>query len=277
VPGPDLHVHSTLSDGLLAPHELVEHALSLGLPALAITDHDTVSGIVPAVMAAAGTTLSIIPAIELSAAAGDRTLHILGYHIDYYDEVLLGRLALLRKHRRLRARRIVRALALDGIRVDIDALVAASSGAAVGRAHIARQLIETGHARDMDDAFERFVGDTAPYFAAKSIVTPTEAIRWIIDAGGVAVLAHPGLNTVDDLIPSLVDAGLGGIEAYHASHDPITAARYSKLASRLGLIVTGGSDYHGSSREGGDMGCASAPEGALTDLAAAAARLRGLR
>ena len=246
MPGPDLHLHSTFSDGLLTPEELVVRALALRLPAIAIADHDSVGGIGPAVDAARGTTLIVVPAIELSADAVGRTVHLLGYHIDHTDEIFLHRLSGLREHRRERAQHIISALAADGIRLDARALAAATEGAAVGRAHIARQLIDAGHARDMGDAFQRFVGDTAPYFAPKSLVSPTEAIGWIIGAGGVAVLAHPGLSSVDDLIPSLISAGLEGLEAYHASHDSVTAERYRSLAAELDLIVTGGSDYHGS-------------------------------
>lgn len=277
MPGPDLHLHSTFSDGLLTPAELVEMALERGLPAIAIADHDGVAGIEFAVEAARGTALLVVPAVELSAAAGERTVHILGYFIDSSDPLLLERLTRLRDARRERAARIVAALEADGIHLDLDGLTTGTDDAAVGRAHIARALVEGGHARDMSDAFERFVGDSAPYFAAKSLVTPERAIGWIHDAGGVAVLAHPGLNGIDDLITTLVDAGLAGIEACHASHDPATAARYRTLATRLGLVVTGGSDYHGSPREGGEMGCVSAPKGAVEELERAAARLKGNR
>lgn len=274
--GPDLHLHSTFSDGLLTPEELVARAISLGLPAIALADHDSVGGIERAIRAARGTALTVIPAVELSAEVGERTVHILGYHIDYTAPLLLEHLASLRSHRQVRAQRIVASLAADGIHLSSDLKAQAAEGAAVGRAHIARALIDAGHASDMSDAFERYIGDGAPYFAAKSLVTPERTLQWIAEAGGVAVLAHPGLNDVDDLIPALVDAGLAGIEACHASHDPATAERYRVLARRLGLIVTGGSDYHGSQREGGDMGCACAPVGTLEALESAAARVRGL-
>lgn len=277
MPGPDLHLHSTFSDGLLTPEELVARAISLGLPAIALADHDSVGGIQRAIRVARGSGLTVIPAVELSADAGERTVHILGYHIDHAAPPLLEHLAALRAHRRVRAQRIVASLASDGIHLEPDFKASTAEDAAVGRAHIARALVDAGHARDMSDAFERYVGDGAPYFAAKLLVTPEQALEWIAEAGGVSVLAHPGLSGVDDLIPALVDAGLAGIEACHASHDPATAEHYRSLATRLGLIVTGGSDYHGSQREGGDIGCACAPEGALDALESAAARVRGLR
>lgn len=277
MPGPDLHLHSTFSDGLLTPEELVARALSLGLPAIALADHDSVGGIERAIQAAQGSDLVVIPAVELSAIVGERTVHILGYHIDPSAPLLLKHLTALRVDRRVRAQRIVESLAADGIHLHRDLKMGEAQGAAIGRAHIARALVDSGHARDMSDAFERYVGDGAPYFAAKSLVTPECALEWVAEAGGVAVLAHPGLSGVDDLIPSLVRSGLAGIEACHASHDPSTAERYRSLAARLGLIVTGGSDYHGSQREGGDMGCACAPDGAIQALQIAAAQVKGRR
>ena len=277
MPGPDLHLHSTCSDGLLTPGEIVAHALALRLPAIAIADHDSVGGIDPAIVAAEGTSLIVIPAVELSASMGERTIHILGYHIDHQDPRLLARLARLRRGRAERATRILHALADDGILVELDEGVTSDENAAIGRAHIARALVRAGHARDMSDAFARYIGDGAPYFAAKDLLTPELAIGWIADAGGVTVLAHPGLNGVDDLLPALVASGLAGIEACHASHDEAAVAHYRALAAGFGLIVTGGSDYHGSSREGGAMGCAAAPDGAVEALAAAAARQRGHR
>ena len=277
MPGPDLHLHSTCSDGLLTPEEIVARALSLGLPAIAIADHDTVGGIDPAIAAAEGTGLLVVPALELSADAGQRTVHILGYHIDHHDSQLQSRLARLREGRRERAVRILHALADDGILIDLGETITAEEDAAIGRAHIARALVQDGHARDMSDAFARFVGEGAPYFAAKMLVTPQQAIGWITDAGGVPVLAHPGLSGVDDLLPGLVADGLAGIEACHASHDAVAVSHYRALAARFDLIVTGGSDYHGSSREGGAMGCAAAPDGAVEALAEAAARQRGHR
>lgn len=278
MPGPDLHLHSTFSDGLLTPEALVARALAMHLPAIAIADHDSVAGVEPACLAAEGTGLRVVPAVELSASADGRTVHMLGYFIDHLDRSLLERLAALREGRRARAARIVEALAAAGVRIDVESLQPSGvDSASVGRAHIARALISAGHARDMHDAFERFLGDGAPFFASKALITPADAITWIQGAGGAAVLAHPGLNDVDDLIPSLVDAGLLGIEAFHASHTPDSACRYAQLADHYGLIATGGSDFHGTPREGGDMGCASAPDGAIESLAAAAAHSRGTR
>lgn len=278
MPGPDLHLHSTFSDGLLTPEDLVTRALALGLPAIAIADHDSVAAVAPALQAARDSGLAVVPAVELSASAHGRTVHMLGYFIDHLDPTLLARLAALRESRRSRAQRIVDALSAAGIAIDLTpSHPAGERGAAIGRAHIARALIAAGHAHDMRDAFDRFLGEDAPYFASKEPLAPADAIAWIREAGGVAVLAHPGLNDIDDLVLSLVDAGIAGIEAFHGSHTEDTACRYAALAGRYGLIATGGSDFHGSPREGGDMGCAAAPDGALEALAGAAAHSRGSR
>ncbi len=278
MPGPDLHLHSTFSDGLLTPEALVARALTLGLPAIAIADHDSVAAVAPALQASRDTALTVVPAVELSASAHGRTVHMLGYFIDHLDPTLLARLAALRESRRSRAQRIVTALGAAGITIDLaPSHHAGETDTAVGRAHIARALIAAGHAHDMRDAFERFLGEDAPYFASKEPLRPADAIAWVREAGGAAVLAHPGLNDIDDLVPSLVDAGLAGIEAFHGSHTEVTACRYVELAGRYGLIATGGSDFHGSPREGGDMGSAAAPDGALEALAEAAAHSRGSR
>lgn len=266
MPQPDLHLHSTFSDGLLTPEEIVARAVEAGLPAIAITDHDTIDGVEPARAAATGTGLVVIPAVELSAVCGGRSLHILGYHIDHTSVLLRARLALLRSARLERARRIVDALRADGYDLDPGDVLRPSDEGAVGRAHIARRLIGQGYARDMGDAFRRFLDDDAPYYVPKPSTLAETAISWIIAAGGVPVLAHPGLSRVDDLIPALVDHGIAGLEAYHASHDPGTAAGYVALAARYGLIVTGGSDFHGSEREGGPIGSSGAPDDAVRRL-----------
>jgi hypothetical protein len=277
MPKTDLHLHSTFSDGLLTPEEIVTLAIRAHLPAIAITDHDCIDGVEPARSAAAGTGLLVIPAVELSAVHDSRSLHILGYHIDIDSERLRARLAHLRSARLERARSIVDALRADGYELDPDEILRPSSEGAVGRAHIARQLIEQGAARDMDDAFVRFLADDAPYYVPKPSTPAEAAISWVIDSGGVPVLAHPGLSRVDDLIPALVGHGLAGLEAYHASHDPATATRYVEMAERYGLIVTGGSDFHGSEREGGPIGSSGAPDDPIRRLEAARIRREGSR
>lgn len=269
--GPDLHIHSTASDGTLAPEAIIECAARLGIPAIALTDHDTIAGVGPAQTAASSQNLIVIPAVELSTELGTRSIHILGYWIDYHDPVLNERLARQREFRLERAERIVEALRAWGISsLTMRDVRDAARGGAVGRSHIAQVLIRTGHASSIEDAFQRYLGEDAPCFVPKTVPTPAQAISWITEAGGVPVLAHPALNAVDDLIPELVDAGLGGIEAYHTECSPQQTVQYVQLAAEYGLLVTGGSDFHGNGRPTNKLGSANVPLTVLESLQAAA-------
>lgn len=266
MPGPDLHLHSSASDGAHAPAELVRLAHVAGIPAIAITDHDTVSGTAEALAAAAPLSLAVISGVELSAGHGDRGMHILGYHVDHTSERLNARLAELRSIRVERAERIVYALARDGFRITVSDVLDAADGGAVGRAHIARLLVDSGQAPSVAEAFSTLLGKTAPYYVPKPVHEPEEMLAWIAEAGGVAVLAHPGLSGVDDLIPRLAGAGLAGLEVYHPSHDADQTTRYAELAASLGLVATGGSDFHGLHREGDALGSVDVPESVVSDL-----------
>lgn len=267
--GPDLHLHSTASDGTLAPAEIVRAAASLGLPAIAITDHDTVAGVAPALVAAEGLPLTVIPAIELSSSVGERDVHILGYYVDYRHPALLTRLTELRQVRLERAERIVHALAADGIHVSLDDILGLPEEGAIGRAHIAELLVASGHVASVPEAFRTMLGSTAPYYVPKPVSSPEEVIALVEDAGGVAVLAHPGLSGIDELIPLLAEAGLAGLEAYHGAHDEGERERYARLAEDLGLVATGGSDFHGEHREGQGIGTADVPPSVTAALQAA--------
>jgi len=196
-------------------------------------------------------------------------MHILGYHVDHTDARFHARLAALRAVRIERAERIVYALARDGFRITVDEVLAAADGGSVGRAHIARLLADSGQVPSVSDAFRTLLGKTAPYYVPKPVHAPEEMLEWVAEAGGIGVLAHPGLSRVDDLIPSLVGAGLAGLEVYHPAHDAAHAARYAELAASFGLIATGGSDFHGLDREGDALGSADVPERVVQDLESA--------
>jgi predicted metal-dependent phosphoesterase TrpH len=265
----DLHVHSTASDGTLAPADLVAEAARLGLTGLAISDHDSVEGLPSAVEAARGTSVVLVPAIELSAVADDgRPLHILGYRVDPTEPRLLARLRVFRQERHERAMRMVAALQEGGYAIDADDVMREAAGGAVGRAHIARALVRSGAVPTMGSAFTRLIGHDRPFFVPKPRVSPLEVLGLIRGARGLAVLAHPGISHVDDLIDGLVADGLRGLEVWHSEHSPEDVARYGALASRLGLLATGGSDYHGPSSSGGGkrLGCVDVPDEALTAL-----------
>jgi predicted metal-dependent phosphoesterase TrpH len=268
----DLHVHSTASDGIVPPAQLVADAIALGLHGLAISDHDTIDGIAPAIAAASGTALTLVPAIELSAVAEDgRGLHVLGYLIDVEDPALLSRLARFRADRHERAMRMVEALRTGGYRITGEDVMREAGEGAVGRAHVARALVKTGGVPTMGAAFRDLIGRHGPFFVAKPQVSPEEVVSLIADAGGIAVLAHPGVSKVDDLIEPLVRAGLRGLEVWHSEQSAEDSVRYAAMAEGLGLLRTGGSDFHGPSSSGGGkcLGCVDVPDSALDALLAA--------
>jgi predicted metal-dependent phosphoesterase TrpH len=259
----DLHVHSTASDGTLTPHQLVDLAISRGLSVLAIADHDSVEGVTAALDAARHTTLTLVPAVELSAVSGTHDVHILGYWIRHDDAHLAAHLADLRDARRRRAAATVEALRRAGHEVGLNEVLALSEGGSVGRSHIARALVAGGHATDVADAFVRLIGRGKPFYVPKDVRSPQDVISLVRKAGGVAVLAHPGVSQLDDLIPELVEAGLGGIEAYHADHTAEQRDRYAHIAMEAGLLVTGGSDFHGPAAPNAALGSVDLPEDSI--------------
>ncbi len=260
----DLHAHSTRSDGALTPTDLVERAASCGVRTLALTDHDTVEGLDEARNAGATWGVELVAGVEISAWLG-REVHVLGYFIDDRAPGLSAVLDRQRNSRVQRVRDIGARLERLGLPIDADAVIASADGN-VGRPHIARALVAAGHVPDTQAAFDRLLGGNGSAYVPASRLTAEYAVRIIHDAGGVAVLAHPGVEAVDDRIPGLVDAGLDGIEVEHPAHDAATANRYRGLAHRLGLVPTGGSDFHHPG--GHPLGAYGVDEAALSALAA---------
>ncbi|MBF4510817.1 MAG: PHP domain-containing protein [Aeromicrobium sp.] len=275
MPGPDLHIHSTASDGTLTPEALVRRAVALGLPAIALTDHDTVAGVSAALEASHDTPLRVIPGVELSAGVQGQGVHILGYFIDHADPKLLSRLEELRTIRITRARAIVASLAETGFEVTVDDVLSVADGGAVGRAHVAQALVAAGHVASVAEAFERLLGSGRPHYVPKPVTSVREVVSWIREAGGVAVVAHPALSAVDPHLPELVSAGVVGLEAYHGSHDRLVREHYVALARTHGLVATGGSDFHGDHAEGNPLGSAEVPDDVVFALEAARDRLHG--
>lgn len=241
----DLHAHTNHSDGVLTPHELVEKAVEIGLTALGITDHDTVSAIPIAQTYAVKYGLEIVPGVELSTEDNGREVHMLGYLIDIHSRELNERMAFFRDVRKARAYKIVEKLAQLGVHIDINRVLEIAGDAAVGRPHIARALVEAGYVRDIKEAFDRYIADDGPAYVPKAKMTPLEAMELIKRAGGIPVIAHPGLLGDPDYVRFLARHGLVGVEVWHSEHSPEDMAFYEALADELGLLKTGGSDFHG--------------------------------
>lgn len=244
----DLHLHTTCSDGQDTPEELVEAAVAGGYRVISITDHDTVEGVIRGIGAAAGTPLEVIPGIELSALDGDSDIHILGYFIDCHDPEFIRQIAFFKEKRRERAEEIVLTLNRLGLDIQIDTVLRIAHGAPVGRPHIAEALVSEELVTTYDEAFARYIGTHAPAYVPKYRVSPAEAIGLIRKNGGIPVIAHPGVLNRDEIIGELIGYGLMGIEAVHPLHVPEKQAFYEKLARKHGLVVTGGSDWHGKER-----------------------------
>jgi 3',5'-nucleoside bisphosphate phosphatase len=244
----DLHLHTTCSDGLDTPEMLVESALASGYRIISITDHDTVEGVIRGLDAAAGTKLEVIPGIELSSIKDGIDIHILGYFIDYRDLEFIRSIAFFKEKRRDRADEIVLALNRLGLDIQIETVLRIAHGAPVGRPHIAEALLSEELISTYDEAFSRYIGVHGPAYVPKYRVEPREAIELIKSSGGVPVLAHPGVLNRDDLIGELVEHGLMGLEVIHPLHTIEVQAKYEKIARTFGLIVTGGSDWHGQGR-----------------------------
>jgi len=240
------------------------------LSVLAIADHDSVEGLAEALHAADGTGLVVIPAVELSSvAAGGEDVHMLGYFVRPDDEHLRSHLADMRAARHRRARTMVAALDEAGYHVTLDEVLALSHGGAVGRSHVARALVAAGHAENVADAFRRLIGRGRPFYVAKDVRSPQDAIGCIRDAGGLAVIAHPGVSGVESLVRELAGSGLSGVEAYHADHTPAQRAHFAALARELGLLATGGSDYHGPAAPNPPLGSIEIPVAAIEAFLAA--------
>ena len=275
----DLHTHSTASDGLLEPIDLVEAAHAAGLAAIALTDHDTTAGIAAATVAGERLGLKVIPGVELSARYGNDEAHILGFFIDPASHALQGELSAYRVVRLARMEQMVAKLAAIGKPVDLARVREIAGPGAVGRPHLATAMIEAGHVDNMRGAFDRFLGYGRPAYVPKPDLAPAEAIAVIRAAGGVPVLAHP-FSTGDParLLPQLRAAGLLGMEVWYGEYTPEQRGELHALAIGLGLIATGGSDFHGPKfKPGRELGATLVPYSAAEALAAAANDVRAGR
>ena len=244
----DLHLHSHFSDGTFAPEEIVALARKFGHAAIALTDHDSVEGCERMAAACETAQIEFITGAELTAEHADNELHILGYFIDPSNQRLLTELAKFQIVRQNRIRDMVARLNELNVPLKAEAVFALANCRSPGRPHVARALVQAGHCKSHDQAFERFLKKGRPAWVPKAKMSALQAIELIHQAGGLAVMAHPGLNRTDEVIPDLVDAGLDGIECFHTKHSNSTARHYLDMADHFKLLVTGGSDCHGLSK-----------------------------
>ncbi len=263
----DLHTHTTHSDGALSPEELVRKAKSVGLSAIAITDHDNVAALAEAQEVGDSLGVEIIPGLELSATLGDKDVHILAYFFDPTHQRLLEYLEFFRHERLKRAERIVRKLNGLEIPLTIDSVLDQAGIGSVGRPHIASALVEEGHIHNYQEAFVKYLGANGPAFEKKYQVGPEEAVRLIAQAGGLSFFAHPGKHTTEADLVALMDVGLDGIEVIHPSHSPSLQQHYRSLASQYFLLESGGSDFHGGKKnDGGNFGSCTVPMSMVEEM-----------
>jgi len=275
----DLHVHSTRSDGTYTPKELVDYAVLKGLKAFALTDHDTVDGLDDAIQyaealrqkqaenlqaaacdkAACKHIPEVIPGIEFSTEYQGRDIHIVGLYIDYKDKEFTRYLQSFIDSRTLRNQKMCRLLTEAGIDISYDKLLEEFPGSVITRAHYAKYMLNHGYIKSIKEAFERYVGDNCPYFVPREKVTPAQAVELTLKAGGVPVLAHPILYHMSDarldkLVAELTESGLMGIEAIYSTYCAADERKIRNVAKKYKLLISGGSDFHGSNKPGLDLG-----------------------
>jgi predicted metal-dependent phosphoesterase TrpH len=263
-------MHTTASDGTLAPEDLIDHAHRVGIEIVSVTDHDTMAGVARATEAARAHGMTVIPGIEITSVHGGKDVHVLAYFLPDTASGLQEMLAKQRQNRIERATEIARRLASLGAPIDLEPLLdgaARSGGKALARPQIARALIAAGHVSSVAEAFDRFLNESGPAYVPHRGASPADVVALIVGGGGLSSLAHPGYTKKDEVIPELVDAGLVAIEAYHSSHEPDAQQRYIDVAKRYGLAVSGGSDFHGpGTRRSEFFGVTQLPEACYDEL-----------
>lgn len=261
----DLHVHSTKSDGSFTPTELVDYALEKGLSAFALTDHDTTEGLDEAIdyaqklaMANPGKEIEVIPGIEFSTEYMGKDVHIVGLYIDYNSDYFKKYITQFQDSRTLRNIKMCAKLTEHGVPVTYEELQAYFPGSVLTRAHYAKYLLQKGYVKSMPEAFDRYVGDHAPCFLPREKVTPAQAVELILKVGGIPVLAHPILYHLSDarldaLVKELKEAGLVAIEAVYSTYNTAEERQIRGLAAKYDLLISGGSDFHGTTKPGLDL------------------------
>ncbi len=243
----DLHLHTTASDGLLQPEALVKLAIKVDLDVIAVTDHDTVDGVLPALRAARDSaSFSVIPGVEISTDLPQNEVHVLGYFVDFERDSFLLALAELRNSREVRARKMIKRLDAMNMKIEWEDLMRIVRDSAIGRPHIARAMLQAGYVQTFQEAFEKYIGKHGPAYVEHKKMKPAEVVRFIGDNDGIPVLAHPdNIIGLEPLIVELKGAGLVGLEIYYDGYSDETRQRLLGLGRKYGLLPTGGTDYHG--------------------------------
>jgi predicted metal-dependent phosphoesterase TrpH len=244
----DLHLHTSFSDGTYSPEELAAQGKAVELSAMSLTDHDTVEGCARMADACRALGIEFITGTELTAEFNHIELHLLGYGIDLDNKKLLSEIAKFQLVRQNRIREMAARLNQLGIPLQADAVFAIANCRSPGRPHVARALVQGGFCGSLDEAFDRFLKMNRPAWVPKTKISALGAIELIHQAGGVAVMAHPGLNKTDDVIPELVAGGLDGLECFHSKHSTAMSNHYLQMADEFHLLITGGSDCHGMNK-----------------------------
>lgn len=270
----DLHTHSTASDGLLSPVELVKQAREAGLALIALTDHDTTNGLEAALGAGQANQIEVVPGIEVNTEISGAEVHVLGYFLDYQQPAFQHTLQTLRDMRIIRAQRMVEKLQALGINITWERVRELAAGT-VGRPHVAAALVEKGYAESVADAFNRYLHHGGPGYVPRYKLSPLDACRLIQSVHGLPALAHPAeLPDLDTMLASLTQAGLAGMEVYYGDYSPEIVDRLLGLVERHHLIPTGGSDYHGPGIHPTPLGARRVPAESVERLRALAAERR---
>jgi 3',5'-nucleoside bisphosphate phosphatase len=272
----DLHLHSRFSDGTYSPEEVVSQAQLHKLSAVALTDHDSVEGCAPTAALCKVAGIEFIAGVELTAEHAGHEIHILGYLFDISSPRLLSEIAKFQAVRQQRIHEMVSRLNRLHVPLRAEAVFALANCRSPGRPHVARALVDARLCRSLDEAFERFLKKNRPAYVPKFKMSAAQAINLIHDAGGLAVMAHPGLNHSDEVIPHMVEAGMDGIECFHTKHSTVTVEHYLEIAEQYDLLVTGGSDCHGWSKGEPVIGAVKVPYEYVERLKARNARRKPL-
>jgi 3',5'-nucleoside bisphosphate phosphatase len=274
----DLHTHSTASDGIYSPTELLHRAREVGLRVLALTDHDTTGGLDEAIQAGREEDIELVPGIEINTDVAGGEVHVLGYYPEYKRPEFQAVLKVLRDARERRGQRMVELLNEQGVNIPWERVREIAQGA-VGRPHVAKALLEAGYVQTIGEAFDKYIGTGCYAYVPRYKLTPEDAVRLIASANGLPVIAHPldlpGLTELRNWLPSLVGAGMVGLETYYGPYKPEDERELRALADQYGLIPTGGTDFHGPGIHPTPLGGRPVPYEAVERLKAAAAQRRG--